>query len=295
MIDALLIGFREGLEATLITSIILAYLKKTERVQLNRYVYLAAIFAILASILIGILLQAVAHGVGEESQALFEGTTILLAVIILTTMIFWMWRTAKHIKKELERKIEIAYGKGQILAFFSLVFVVVFREGIETVLFLYAISLTSNAFLTIIGGVIGIGIAALLGLMLYLGSVRIDIKRFFSVTSIIIIIFAAGLTLHAVHEFNEAGVIPPVIEHIWDTSWIVSEDSVGGAVLHALTGYMPDPSLTAILGYVFYWIFIILAYLGLRTRRMEGFWKAVRGISSKITSWLRKAEKEPLG
>jgi high-affinity iron transporter len=133
------------------------------------------------------------------------------------------------------------------------------REGIELALFLTAAALTATAGATIVGGLIGLGAAAVAGWLLFATTSRLDLRTFFRVTSALLIVFAAGLVAYGVHEFNEAGLIPPVIEHVWDLNPILDENSGVGQVLKALLGYNGNPSLTEVLAYAGYWVVILVA------------------------------------
>lgn len=141
-------------------------------------------------------------------------------------------------------------------------FLITLREGIETVLFLFAANTTSDSpVLFIIGGLAGLAVAAGLGWAIYRNSSRLNLRSFFSITGLFLIIFAAGLLAQGVHEFNEVGFIPPVVEHIWDTNGLISESSTPGRFLTALFGYNANPSLTEALAYAAYLVSILWIYL----------------------------------
>jgi high-affinity iron transporter len=144
-------------------------------------------------------------------------------------------------------------------ALFSLAFLAVLREGIELALFLTAAAFTASAGATVIGGLIGLVAAAAAGWLLFASTRRLDVRLFFRVTSMLLIVVAAGLVAHGIHEFNEAGWIPPVIEHVWDVNPILDEGSGVGQLLKALFGYNGNPSLTEVVGYAGYWLVVLLA------------------------------------
>ena len=179
---------------------------------------------------------------------------MLLAAGVLTWMIFWMHNSADNLKTEIEKQTkEAALGKGK-KALFILAFLAVFREGIELALFLLAVQQTASPVQTLVGAVLGLAGAAVLGLFLFNSTRKLDIRSFFKVTNILLIIFAAGLVGYGVHELNEAGIIPSVIEHVWDINPILSDKGQIGLLLKALVGYNGNPSLTEVIAY--------LAYLG---------------------------------
>ena len=145
---------------------------------------------------------------------------------------------------------------------FILAFLMIGRVGLELALFLFATSLTSTAMQTIVGAILGLVIAGILGWILFASTRRLNVKAFFQVTSVLLILFAAGLVAHGVHEFNEAGLIPPVIEHVWDTNHLLHENSTLGELLQALFGYNGNPSLTELIAYAAYFVLLWLGIQG---------------------------------
>ena len=148
-------------------------------------------------------------------------------------------------------------------ALFLLAFTAVLREGIELALFLTAATLTSDRQQVLTGAMLGLGTSALLGWSLFASIVKLDLRRFFQVTGALLILFAAGLVAHGVHEFNEIGWIPSLVEHVWDINYLLNEDSTLGSILKALFGYNGNPSLTEVIAYLGYFGAI---FLGLRRR-----------------------------
>jgi high-affinity iron transporter len=174
------------------------------------------------------------------------------AVAVLTWMIFWMRKQALNIKKELEARIQGAIAAGSAVGLASVVFFAVLREGWETALFLFAISESSSPAVTAIGAVIGLAISISLGVALYMGSRRLNLRQFFTVTGILLIVFAAGLLAHGIHEWQEAGLLPMTIEHVWDTNGVLNEDSRVGEFLTTLFGYNGNPSLLEVVAWASY-------------------------------------------
>src|SRR3989339_98748 len=194
MLESFIITFRETLEAALIVGIVLAYLKKTQRDNLNRHVYSGTILAVVASIIGAIVLQILYKGQETTGQQLFEGTVMIIAAVFVTSMIIWMWVTAKNLKKHIEIGIDERVKRGVAgIGILLFVFLMVFREGAETVLFLYAISFSSNVFSNIIGGIFGILLAIIFGILIMKGSVMVDLKRFFTVTGALLLFLVAEL------------------------------------------------------------------------------------------------------
>jgi high-affinity iron transporter len=249
---AALVTTREGLEASLIVGIVLAYLAKTENRNYFRVIWAGTAAAVALSILTGAALFFTVGSLEGRSEQIFEGVAMLSAVAVLTWMIFWMRKQAVNIKKELEAKLAGAIAAGSAIGLASVVFFAVLREGWETALFLFAISESSSPLSTSVGAVLGLVISISLGIALYMGSRRLNLRQFFTVTGILLIVFAAGLLAHGIHEFQEAGVLPMTIEHVWDTNGIVGEDSRVGEFLTALFGYNGNPSLLEVLAWASY-------------------------------------------
>ncbi len=256
MIASFLIALREGIEAALIVAIILAYLKRVDAKQLVRPVYIGTVLGIAGSVAIGglfLLLSVEFEGTGEQ---IFEGSTMLLAAAILTTMIFWMSRNSRGYSEDLKSKVQAALSNRRSYGLAGLAFVSIVREGIETVLFLGSSSFTATGIQTLIGGALGLAVAILIGIAIIKYSVRMNMRLFFNATGILLVFFAAGLVANGIGEFGEAGIVPPLREHLWDTNHIITEDGHLGQLLHALFGYSASPSLSQLLGYLTYWVLV---------------------------------------
>ena len=264
MFASFLLSLREGIEAALIIGIVLGALRKLNRHELIPAVWYGTISAVVVSLATGVLLTAFGLSLEGAAEEIFEGVAMLLAASVLTWMIFWMSRQARSIKGELESGVNRAVSTGRRRALFGLAFLAVVREGIELALFLTAATFASDAQSTVLGTVIGLAVAIMLGWGLFASTIRLDLRRFFQVTGFLLILFAAGLVAHGVHEFNEVGWIPSVIEHVWDLNPILDENSTVGLMLKALFGYNGNPSLTEVLAYLAYYIAIVL---GLRWNR----------------------------
>ena len=254
-----IITFRETLEAALVVGIILVYLIKIQKTKYNRFVWAGTLSAIGASVVAAVLFSKFAGGFEGRAEQLFEGTTMLAASLLLTTMILWMLKQkhyiAEHIKAQVSKHIEAEYEIG----IFALAFLMVFREGVETVIFLNATAFIGQ--FDFLSGVVGIIVAVGLGYVIFAGIKRVDLKHFFSVTSVLLILFAAGLVAHGVHEFEEAGVVNPIKEHVYDINHILNEKGTFGGFLKALFGYNGNPSLMEVISYLGYIGVIGLVYL----------------------------------
>ncbi|MDO8668056.1 MAG: FTR1 family protein [bacterium] len=250
MLESSIISFREILEASLVIGIVLSYLVKIKQTKYNNVVYLGVVAGISASIVGALIFNQVAGGFTGRAEQIFEGITMLVGAFLLTTMILWMMKR-KHVAKELEDKVTAEISEAHKFGLFLLVFVAVLREGIETVIFLGAASFTSTGN-SLIGALAGIVAAILLGYAIFVGSMKVNLKKFFNITSILLIFFAAGLVAHGIHEFEEAGIIPIVIEQVWDTNSIIDENGMVGGVLKGLFGYNGNPSLIEVSGYLIY-------------------------------------------
>lgn len=261
MLPSYLLSLREGIEAALIIGIVLGALRQMRRTELTPAVWLGTLSAVALSILGGVLLTTLGLSFEGAGEKIFEGVTMLLAAALLTWMIFWMSRTARTLKSSIEADIhKAAFGTGKRAVFF-VAFLAILREGIELALFLTASVFATDTVQTLIGAILGLGTAILLGWSIFAAIIRLDLRRFFQVTGFLLILFAAGLVAHGVHEFNEVGWIPAVIEHVWDVNAIVDENSTFGLLLKALFGYNGNPSLTEVLAYVAYFVAV---FIGLR-------------------------------
>ena len=255
MLASFLLSLREGLEAALIVGIVLAALRKVNRPHLTSSVWWGVGSAIVFSIFAGFALNWMGAEFEGRAEEIFEGTTMFAAAVLLTWMIVWMRRQSAGLQKELEKVVANATkAQENRWALFWLAFLAVGREGLELVLFLTAIQMTSDAFQTFWGAALGLLAAFALGSALFVSSKRLSLRTFFNVTNILLVLFAAGLLAHGVHEFNEAGVIPPIVEHVWDMNPILDEKQPVGQLLTAVFGYNGNPALTEILAYGAYFI-----------------------------------------
>jgi high-affinity iron transporter len=263
MLAGFLLGLREGIEAALIISIVLGMLKKMNRYDRAPVVWLGVAGAVILSVATAILLGVIGAEFEGAAEQIFEAFTMLFAAAILTWMIFWMQKQGRQIQKGLEAQVREALSAGQTVALFSVAFFAVLREGIELALFLTAVNFSAPLvgaeapILGWLGGILGLIAAAIIGWLMYESAIKLNLRRFFQFTSIVLIFFAAGLVGHAVGELNELGWMPPVIEHVYDLNHLVPDTTLFGQFLKALFGYNANPSLTEMLAYVGYFVVVL--------------------------------------
>lgn len=232
MFQSLVITLREGVEAALIIGIVLGYLKKTGRDSLKRIVYWALSVAVVASLAAAFILSRV-----EVNREAFEGWLMLAGSVFVTSMVIWMWRTGKRLKQVIETKLSDLSSqpsRASVLGIFVFVFLMVFREGAETVLFLASISLRTTELLNFMGGVLGLGFAIGLGIAFFKGSLRVNLRKFFTVTSLVLLVVAGQLLVAGVHELSEAQIIPSSPREMALIGPIVNNDAFFFVVVVAL-------------------------------------------------------------
>ncbi len=264
MLPGFVLSLREGFEAALIIGILLGALRKVQRQELRPAVWAGAGIAALLSLAAAWLLTALGASLEGPAEPVFEGITMVLAAAVLTWMIFWMQNQSRRIKGELETGVRRALFQNGQKALILLALVAVLREGIELALFLTAAVLADGVRQTFIGALLGLAASAFLGWALFSSMLRLDLKRFFQVTGVLLILFAAGLVARSVQEFNEIRWIPTIIAHLYDINFILNEQSFLGQVLSSLFGYHSNPSLTEFIAYVTYFGAIMV---GMRMNR----------------------------
>jgi len=203
MLETFIVTLREGVEAALIVGITLAYLAKIGRPELRKSVYAALAAAFVGSIGVAILLSRTHY-----NEDIFEGWVMLAAAFFVITMIIFMMKTGRKLKGQIEGKVGLLAGQGSWLGLFFFVFLMVLREGVETVLILAAVTLNTSALLSFIGTLLGVAAAVLFGVMFVKGSVRINLQKFFRVTTVILFFVAGQLIITGLHELSENGVLP---------------------------------------------------------------------------------------
>ncbi len=257
MVYSLLIALREGFEIALIVALILAYLKRTGNERCFSHVWLGAGIAALLCVIVGGGLALTASELDDDAQEVLEGLTMLFAAGVLTWMVFWMRRQAASLGRELREKVSVSLEKGSAAALVMLAFSAVIREGLETVLFLFAGSSNDASTPLYLGGAFaGFAVAAGLGYVVYRGSHVLPMRQFFTYTGIGVIILGAGLLSNGLGSLNEAGLIASLGGHPWNTESLISSASSAGKFLHAFLGYEAAPSVAQI---AVYWGFLLVA------------------------------------
>ncbi|MEO5884689.1 MAG: iron uptake transporter permease EfeU [Candidatus Limnocylindrales bacterium] len=265
--SGLLTGLREGVEAALIVAIICAYLARTDNRRAFPQVFLGAGLAVGLSIVLGIALYITVGALEAPYEQLFEAATLLLAALVVTWMLFWMRRQARHVKSELHGAVDRALDQGSVVALAALAFVAVIREGLETSLFLVGQvnSADAGAIWVLGGAVIGLAAASLLGVGFYQGSRRLDLATFFRWTGVALVFIAAGLLATAVHELLEIKVIPFGAGTLFDLSAVLPHDEAEGNVLgqflRALFGYSATPEATTFIVWLTYVVVVLALFL----------------------------------
>jgi high-affinity iron transporter len=261
MLSTFIIALREGLEASLIVGILVAYLVKTDRREHLRSLWTGVTVAIVASLTFGAFLSYTSTELSDRGQELFAGTTSFVAVGFVTWMVFWMKRTARNLRNELQNKAESAIGAGPIALALAAFFAVA-REGLETALFLYsnfkAVGAVSTATL---GLVLGLALAIGLGIGIYKSAIRINLGKFFTYSGVALIIVAGGVLSYGIHEFQEFGILPGAEAFVWDvTSWMPKESLVAG-LLAGTVGFDTTTSWLQLAGWLVYVALTLSAYL----------------------------------
>jgi FTR1 family protein len=233
MLEAFIVTLREAVEAALIVGITLAYLAKIGRPDLRKSVYAALTTAFLGSIAVAILLSRT-----HWNQDIFEGWIMLAAAFFVVTMIVFMMRTGRKLKGQIEGKVGLLAGQNAWFGLFLFVFLMVLREGVETVLILSAVSLNSTELLSFLGTLLGVIVAILFGVMFVKGSVRINLQKFFRVTSVILFFVAAQLVISGLHELSENGVLPSSQQEMAIIGPIVRNDLFFFITIFALAALM---------------------------------------------------------
>ena len=262
MLESFLVTSRETLEASLVVGIVLAYLNKTNNKDYRKSVYYGIISGIIASLLAAFAFTFFAGDFEGMSEKIFEGFTMLGGAFLLTTMIMWMMRQ-RHISREIESKVDqhLQLNKRLMshIGIFMVVFIAIIREGIETVIFLNAVNYASG--INFIGGTLGIATAIFIGYLFFVSTKKINLKRLFNVSSFLLVLFAAGLVVHAVREFEEAKLVNGIINPLYDLNPAVNanesfpllhEKGIIGSFLNGLFGYTAKPSLLELAAYVSY-------------------------------------------
>ena len=280
MAAGILITIREGLEAFLITGILLGYLRKVDRRALAWYVWAGTGAGVVVSVGLTLALQALAVNFEEGPGApLFELAASAVAVPILSYMVLWMQRQARGIQADIEARAAAAISVGQLYALASIAFITVLREGLETAVFLSALVSRASEAGVLPGALIGLLLAAAIAYAYFALSVRLDLRKFFLVTGVLLILIAAGLSAHIFMALHELGV-PVVVERVWSTKWLLDGESLAGRILHAFIGYHDEPNLLQVLAYFGY--IAAMGFAFLRAVRVSATPPAEKGAPAEV-------------
>ena len=270
MLSNFLIGLREGLEASLIVGILVAYLVRTDRKDRLPAVWAGVGIATVLSIGFVVVLDLTANSLSDTAEEIFAGVTSVLAVVLVTWMVFWMRKAARGMAHELHGKVDAAVAVGPV-ALCITALVAVAREGLETGLFLWTNAKSSGSSATpFLGAVLGLGVAVLLGYLLYKKAVTINLSTFFAWTGAILIVLAAGVLAYGIHDLQEAGVISFGTATAYDiTSWY-NESSWYGSLMKGIFHFNADPTVLEVAVWATYLVVTMTVFVkGLRTSHTE--------------------------
>ncbi|MFD4656272.1 iron uptake transporter permease EfeU [Kitasatospora sp. NPDC058444] len=247
-----LIGLREGLEASLVVCILIAYLVKTGRKDRLAPVWIGVGSAVALSMAFGALLQFGSSQLTFEAQEALGGSLSIISVGLVTWMVFWMRRTARHLKTELHGKLDAAIAMGTT-ALVVTSFLAVGREGLETSLFIWtAVQATGDGWNPLIGAALGLLTSVLLGWLFYRGALKINLAKFFTWTGAMLVVVAAGVLAYGVHDLQEAGWLPGVQSVAFDISSTIPKDSWYGTLLKGVFNFQPDPTVLQLVVWLLY-------------------------------------------
>jgi high-affinity iron transporter len=236
-LSTFIIALREGLEACLIVGILVAYIVKTNRQGYLKPLWTGVVAAVVLSIALGAFLTLTSVSLSERGQEFFAGITSFIAVALVTWMVFWMKRTARTLRSELQGKLDNAVATGP-LALAGVAFVAVIREGLETSLFVYTnFQTVADVTSSTIGLLLGFAVAITLGYLIYKSAIKLNLAKFFTYSGVALIIVAAGVLSYGIHELQELGYLPGPDAFAWDVTSFIAKDSILGASLSGTIGF----------------------------------------------------------
>lgn len=268
MLATFVIFLREGVEASMIVAILLAYLNRSGQRRYFRDVLIGVAAAFVLAGVGGLIAYlTIKTYAGSRVQTIFETGTYLLAAMVLTYMTFWMRSHARGLKTELQTQMDSAMSRGARTGLALLSFQAVGREGLETVVFTLAIAFsTTHPASLLVGGLAGLAIALGIAFFMYRLGHRINIARFFTVVGTLLMAFAAGLLVDAVQNMQELGWLPVFISPLWHTGNILNEDSAIGDIAHSFFGYAQSPTVLQVVVYVLYLGCVLFVFFSVRQR-----------------------------
>jgi high-affinity iron transporter len=257
-----LIGLREGLEASLVVCILIAYLVKTGRRDAIRPIWIGIVIAVLIAMGFGCVLEFGSQELTFQAQEALGGSLSVVAVGLVTWMVFWMRRTARHLKSELHGKLDaaLAMGTGALVA---TAFLAVGREGLETALFVWASvhAASDGTPRPLVGVALGLATAVLLGWLFYRGALRIDLAKFFTWTGGMLVVVAAGVLAYGFHDLQEADWLPGLTHLAFDISGTIPPDSWYGTLLKGVFNFQPDPTVLQVTVWLLYLVPTLAVFL----------------------------------
>ncbi|MDD5112119.1 MAG: FTR1 family protein [Candidatus Altiarchaeota archaeon] len=257
MFTEFLITFREALEAALAIGIIMAYLQRTGNLRHAGSVYVGVLTALVASVFTAVAFNALFGGFEGAAENIFEGSLMVFASLLVTWMVFWMMKQGR-LREDIENKTAVALSRNAAVGLSIFAFISVFREGVETVIFISAAAVQEGGN-TLFGVAAGLSAAILLSLIVFKTAARLNLKMFFKITSIVLILFAAGILVHGVHEFQEAGWLPAQ-DSIWNTTNILDDEGTLGGIMRTLVGYNDSPTSLEAASWLGYLVLVMTAY-----------------------------------
>lgn len=258
-----LIGLREGLEAVLVVGILVAYLVKTGRRDLLPWIWLGVVAAVVVSLSFGAALTYGPRGLSFQAQELIGGSLSIVAVGFVTMMIFWMARTARSLRGELEARLDLAAEAGAV-GLVLLAVLAVGREGLETALFIWAAAQATGATTDpLIGALAGLLVAVAIGILIFRGALRLNLGRFFAWTGAALIFVAAGVLAYGVHDLQEAGLLPGLDRTAFDVSAHVPPASWYGTVLKGTVNFTPTTTWLQAVAWLLYVVPVLAVFVHL--------------------------------
>src|SRR5579859_7719492 len=267
MLATLVIFLREGVEASMIVAILLAYLNRVGRREHFRDVFLGVGAALVLATGGGVLIyETIRSYDGSRVQTIFETVTYLVAASVLTYMTFWMRNHARSLSKELRERANAALDGRARWGLALLAFQAVGREGLETVAFTLAIVFSTSTVGALSGAILGLAGSLVIAFVIYRLGHRLNLARFFTVIGVLLMVFAAGLLADSVENLQQLGWLPVLDSPMWHSGSLISQSSAFGDVMHSFFGYSDAPTPLQALTYVIYLAIVVAAYLGLKSR-----------------------------
>jgi high-affinity iron transporter len=264
VLPTLVIFFRESLEASLIVGIILAYLRRVGRSDRATAVWAGVAIAVGADAVVALATyHLIQEYDGSRFQTVLEGTTYVIATVVLTYMSFWMKGQSRTLRNELEERVAAALSTGTVTAMAVLAFITVGREGLETVFFTLAIAFNATPWGLAAGAAAGLALGLLVSYWVYTLGRRLPLGLFFNGLGVLLLLFASGLLADGIQNFQALGWLPFLHQVVWNSSHLLSENSATGDLLHSFFGYAEAPTVLQISVYVSFLAVSVLAYLRL--------------------------------